>query len=65
MEKTAKRDDIAKPAPSSPKQNSKKITLKTIGIPLALLVLLVLFFMPTPDGLVLKGKKPLLFFVRR
>ncbi|MBG5950015.1 MULTISPECIES: SLC13 family permease [Proteus] len=62
MEKTAKRDDIAKPAPSSPKQNGKKITLKTIGIPLALLVLLVLFFMPTPDGLSIEGQKAIAIF---
>lgn len=62
MEKTAKRDDIAKPAPSSPKQNGKKITLKTIGIPLALFVLLVLFFMPTPEGLSIEGQKAIAIF---
>ncbi|AYY81780.1 MULTISPECIES: SLC13 family permease [Proteus] len=62
MEKTAKRDDIAKPAPSSPKKNGKKITLKTIGIPLALLVLLALFFMPTPDGLSIEGQKAIAIF---
>ncbi len=31
-------------------QSARKEWLKKIGIPLALIVLLVLMFMPTPDG---------------
>lgn len=62
MEKTAKRDNLAKSAPSSPQKNGKKITLKAIGIPLALIVLLILFFMPTPEGLSIQGQKAIAIF---
>lgn len=43
-------------------QPAKKEWLKKLGIPLALTVLLVLMFMPTPDGLTVQGQKAIAIF---
>lgn len=42
--------------------NNKDKILKTLGIPLSLIVLLGLMFMTTPDGLSLEGQKSLAIF---
>lgn len=40
----------------------KKITLKTIGIPLSLIVMIAIFFMPTPEGLTIQGQQAIAIF---
>lgn len=43
-------------------QSARKEWLKKIGIPLALTILLVLMFMPTPEGLTIQGQKAIAIF---
>ncbi|OXX69247.1 permease [Vibrio sp. V19_P1S1T109] len=40
----------------------RKITLKSIGIPLAVFVMVFIFVMPTPDGLTLQGQQSIAIF---
>lgn len=40
----------------------KIITLKNIGVPLALIVMIALFFLPTPDGLTIQGQQSIAIF---
>lgn len=44
-------------------QSARKEWLKKIGIPLALTILLVLMFMPTPEGLTIQGQKSHCYFL--
>lgn len=45
------------------KDKQKKIvTLKTIGVPLALTVMFIIFSIPTPEGLSLEGQKAIAIF---
>ncbi len=48
--------------PSSEKKSKVEETMKKIGIPLAILVALLLFFMPTPDGLSMEAQRALAIF---
>ncbi|EKF9436133.1 DASS family sodium-coupled anion symporter [Vibrio cholerae] len=50
------------PLKSGEPPSLRKITLKSIGIPLAVLVMVLIFLMPTPDGLTLQGQQSIAIF---
>jgi anion transporter len=64
MEKTDRQvnDILVKPAPSSTRKPEKKLTLKNIGIPASLFILLIIMNIQTPQGLSLEGQKAIAIF---